>query len=165
MAPGEICFPGGHIETGESAGKTAFRETEEEMGIPASNIKFLGRGDTMRGFAGFTLYTTIGEVSYEDYLAITPEETEVEEGFLVSVSQFMDNPPYIYKSDVYADRTDFPYELAGISEDYPWARGTWDTVIYNVKDKEGKDRIVWGLTGGIVRHVMDQLREATDEYR
>lgn len=165
MAPSEICFPGGHIEPGESAGRAALRETEEELGIPMNNIKFLGRGDTMRGFAGFTLYTTIGQVKYDDYLAIKPELSEVAEAFLVSVSQFMEHPPYVYSSDVYADRSDFPYELAGIGEDYPWAKGKWETVIYNVIDREGNKRIVWGLTGGIVRHVMDQLLEATYEYR
>ena len=39
------------------------------------------------------------------------------------------------------------------------------TVIYNVKDIDGNERIVWGLTGGIVRHVMSQLAEAEDVYR
>jgi len=165
MAPGEICFPGGHMEGSESAGRCAMRETMEELGIPMERIRFIGRGDTLTGFSGFTLYTTMGEVSYEDYLKVTPEESEVAEAFLVEVSEFMDNPPYVYTSNVYADRSDFPYELAGISEDYPWSMGTWNTVIYNVQDTNGKDRIVWGLTGGIVHHVMEQLEEAGNVYR
>lgn len=163
--PGEICFPGGHLEEGESAGRCAMRETEEELGIPAERITFIGRGDTVRGFANYTLYTTIGKVEYEDFLNMKPEETEVAEGFLVKVSEFMDKEPYVYKSEVVAKRDDFPYELAGITPDYPWTMGKWDTVIYNVKDISEKDRIVWGLTGGIVRHVMSQLAEAEDVFR
>ena len=165
MSSGEICFPGGHMEGRESAGRCALRETEEEMGIPASRIRFIGRGDTMRGFSGYTLYTTIGEIKYEDYLNMNLEPTEVAEGFLVRVSEFLEKPPYIYSSDVIADRTGFPYELAGIKEDYPWSMGKWDTVIYNVIDIKGNHRIVWGITGGIVRHVMDQLEEIIHDYR
>ena len=150
MDPGEICFPGGHMEPGESPGRCALRETEEELGIPMNNIRFLGRGDTLKGFSGYTLYTTMGEVMYQDYLDMKPDEAEVAEGFLVSVNEFMEKEPYVYSSEVVADRTGFPYELAGISEDYPWSKGKWDTVIYNVKDMNGKDRIVWGLTVGIV---------------
>ena len=165
MSSGEICFPGGHMEAGESAGRCALRETEEEMGIPSDRIRFVGRGDTMKGFSGYTLYTTIGEIKHEDYLNMNIEKSEVAEGFLVKVSEFLDKPPYVYKSNVIADRSDFPYELAGIYEDYPWSMGTWDTVIYNVEDIEGKHRIVWGITGGIVRHVMDQIEELIDSYR
>ena len=165
MSAGEICFPGGHMEPGESAGRCAFRETEEELGIPTENIRFIGRGDTMRGFSGYTLYTTMGEVSFDDYLNMKPDSSEVAEGFLVKVSQFLDNPPYVYSSEVIADRTGFPYELAGISSDYPWSTGKWDTVIYNVEDINGNHRIVWGITGGIVRYVMDQIEEIIHGYR
>lgn len=165
MSSGEISFPGGHMEPGESAGHCALRETEEEMGIPVKNIRFVGRGDTMKGFSGYTLYTTIGEIKYEDCQHMTLEKNEVAEAFLVKVSEFLDNEPFVYESDVIADRTDFPYELAGISEDYPWSMGKWHTVVYNVNDINGVHRIVWGITGGIVWHVMDQLREAIETYR
>ena len=165
MDPGEICFPGGHMEPGESAGRCAFRETEEELGIPAKNIKFIGRGDTLRGFSNYTLYTTIGGVDYEDYLNMKVEASEVAEGFLVKVSEFLNAEPCVYSSTVIADRTDFPYEYAGIKEDYPWSVGKWDTVIYHVNDIDGNERIVWGITGGIVRHVMDQLEEIVNNYR
>ena len=35
----------------------------------------------------------------------------------------------------------------------------------DLKDIKGIERIVWGITGGIVKHVMDQLTEATDVFR
>ena len=62
--PGETCFPGGHIEPGETAEQCAVRETEEEVGIPASNIKVIGQGGTLfnGGRGGFALYSFIGEV-------------------------------------------------------------------------------------------------------
>ena len=41
--PGEICFPGGHIEAGENCIDTALRETNEELGIQTSSILVLQR--------------------------------------------------------------------------------------------------------------------------
>jgi 8-oxo-dGTP pyrophosphatase MutT (NUDIX family) len=37
-----IAFPGGHLDPGESALAAAFRETQEEIGVPASDIELLG---------------------------------------------------------------------------------------------------------------------------
>ena len=39
---GQIAFPGGRIENGETPLETALRETEEEIGIQTENIKILG---------------------------------------------------------------------------------------------------------------------------
>jgi 8-oxo-dGTP pyrophosphatase MutT (NUDIX family) len=39
---GQIAFPGGRIEKGETALETALRETEEEIGIQTENIKIIG---------------------------------------------------------------------------------------------------------------------------
>jgi 8-oxo-dGTP pyrophosphatase MutT (NUDIX family) len=41
--PGEICFPGGKKEEfDESLWATALRETQEEIGLPASEIEYIG---------------------------------------------------------------------------------------------------------------------------
>ena len=42
---GEVCFPGGRMEPGESDVNCALRETEEELSIPRSEITVLGRSD------------------------------------------------------------------------------------------------------------------------
>lgn len=40
---GQICFPGGRTESVESPVEAAFRETEEEIGVPSKQIAFLGK--------------------------------------------------------------------------------------------------------------------------
>ena len=37
--PGEVCFPGGHMESGETPAACALRETEEELSIPSAAIR------------------------------------------------------------------------------------------------------------------------------
>ena len=65
--PGEICFPGGHVEKGEDPLLCALRETEEETGILATSIEVIGPADTIFGYANYMLYSYAGIISYEDY--------------------------------------------------------------------------------------------------
>ena len=43
---GEVCFPGGRMEPGETPEHCALRETWEELGIPPEDIRLLGRADS-----------------------------------------------------------------------------------------------------------------------
>lgn len=45
-ASGEYCFPGGHLEYGETFEECCRREVREETGIEIENIRFLFLGNT-----------------------------------------------------------------------------------------------------------------------
>ena len=45
--PGEVCFPGGRMEPGETPEECALRETWEELGIPPQSVRLLGRLDLL----------------------------------------------------------------------------------------------------------------------
>lgn len=155
IAPGEICFPGGHLERGETPVMCALRETEEELGIPRDKIEVLGDGDFLRGFSGFTIYTVPGRMEYEDYLNIKLNPYEVAEAFLVPIRFFLENPPVVARSKIKTIRDDFPYELAGIDRNYNWDTGFTETAIYSPVS-DGK--IIWGLTANIIRHLIEELK-------
>ena len=52
---GEVCFPGGRMEAGESPADCALRETEEELSIPRQEITLFGASDFICNQRGFLL--------------------------------------------------------------------------------------------------------------
>ena len=144
--PGDICFPGGRIEAEETKVEAALRETEEEIGIPAENIRVLGQFDTVHGYSGYSIYTFVGEVQYEDYQVRKLNSDEVAETFLVPLDFFMENEPYVFTADIAEDVSEFPYELYGVSEDYFWGKSSVEMPLYKY---EGRN--IWGITGRIIR--------------
>ena len=154
--PGEVCFPGGHVEEGEDPCQTALRETFEEIGIAEERIELIGPGNILYGYANFTLYTYLGVISYEDYCSAQLSKDEVDEIFLVKLTDLADNPPQVFRETVSAGiDEDFPYEKLGIRRDYPWRAGKWDIPIYEIDG-----RIIWGLTARITANLIEVLRRA-----
>jgi 8-oxo-dGTP diphosphatase len=45
---GEWCFPGGHLEMGETVFETAKRETKEETGLDVTPVELISVADEMR---------------------------------------------------------------------------------------------------------------------
>ncbi|MCI5687702.1 MAG: CoA pyrophosphatase [Emergencia sp.] len=153
--PGEICFPGGHVEAGESPRDCALRETFEEIGIPAEKISLMGAGNILYGYANYTLYTYLGAVDYETYCSAKLQKDEVDEIFLVRLSDFEKHPPKVFSEKVYTEiDKDFPYEEVGIGRDYAWRVGRWDIPIYQIDG-----RVIWGLTARITGDIIKTVRE------
>ena len=152
--PGEVCFPGGHIEPGETPETCALRETWEELGIPEESVKVLGRLDFIAHRANFIMYPILGVVEAGALERMNPNPDEVGETFLVPVSHLLNNPPQEYTySLIPTTPENFPYELIGIPRDYRWQRGGENVPIY-----PWEGHAIWGLTGRITRHLMSWMR-------
>ena len=149
---GEVCFPGGRMEPGESAEQCALRETEEELGIPAAEVQLLGQSDFLCNQRGFLLRPVIGLVSETGMAALTPSPAEVAEIFTVPLSFFRRTEPEVYSYDLIPQvPADFPYEAMGISPDYPWSRGRSDVPVWYY---EG--HVIWGMTARILRDILSE---------
>lgn len=151
--PGEICFPGGHVEKGEDPLLCALRETEEETGILATSIEVIGPADTIFGYANYTLYSYAGIISYEDYCHANPSPDEVDELFLIPVEDIMQAPKTEYVENIRSEiDPDFPYEKVGITENYAWRVGQWPIPIYDLGDT-----VIWGLTAQLIGKFLENL--------
>ncbi|MCK5546688.1 MAG: CoA pyrophosphatase [Rhodospirillaceae bacterium] len=88
--PGQISFPGGHIDKVDAdASHAALRETFEETGIESKHISIIGSLDTYITRTGFSITPIIGFISTPFKLIADP--IEVAEIFEVPLAHFM-NP-------------------------------------------------------------------------
>ena len=70
--PGEVCFPGGKTEHGETAVQCALRETWEELAIPPEAVEVIGEMDFLHIRAGSLLRPVLGRVDSAALDAMSP---------------------------------------------------------------------------------------------
>ena len=151
--PGEVCFPGGRLEDGESAEDCAIRETAEELNISPKDIRIIAQMDFLHTYSNFTLYSMLGVIEYEVISKMSVNQDEVKEVFLVPLSFFENNEPEIYHFDILPNiGPDFPYEKINLTNGYNWRKGKSTVPIYRYED-----RVIWGLTARITKHLMDLM--------
>lgn len=142
--PGEICFPGGKLEKGETPQECAIRETVEELCVEPGRIEVFGPGDTFISPFNVIIYPYIGLI--RDYCG-TFNPDEVSEVITVPMDYFRDSQPENYKSTIVSRLPgDFPYERIPGGENYPWANGSHDILFY-----QRGHHLIWGITALIVR--------------
>jgi 8-oxo-dGTP pyrophosphatase MutT (NUDIX family) len=84
---GQIAFPGGMADSGDEGPiQTALRETEEEIGVPAAQIKILGQLEAFITPSDFAITPVVGFLS--DIPDFHPNLSEVAEIFLVPLEFF-----------------------------------------------------------------------------
>ncbi len=149
--PGEVCFPGGRMEAGESPEDCALRETEEELGLPRQTVRVLGPLDYIahRSDALLCPFLALADAGTR----LVPNPAEVEAVLRVPLDDLRRTPPLSCSYPLLPPPgEDFPYEALGISPDYPWQAGREEFPAYR-----WRGRVIWGMTGRITRHVLSLL--------
>ena len=90
---GEVCFPGGRMEPGETPSDCALRETREELGIPTENVTLLGPLDFLHLRTEALLYPVVGRVKPTELTL----SAEVADTFTVPLEWLRAHPPKVYR--------------------------------------------------------------------
>lgn len=151
--PGEISFPGGRIEVGESPREAAIRETCEELLLKKNEIEIYSESDYLINPYSAIIYSFIGEIK-KDFDKIKPSKDEVDEAFLVPLDFFFENKPKAYLNRLEYERAaDFPYDLIPNGKNYKFKSGQEETLFYQYEDK-----IIWGFTAKITKNFIDKIK-------
>ncbi|HUO21052.1 MAG TPA: CoA pyrophosphatase [Caulobacteraceae bacterium] len=128
---GQIAFPGGRSDPGETAGRTAVREAQEEIGLQPSQVELLGQSTRFRLLTGFDVTPVVGFVAADFQPATDP--LEVAEVF---------EAPFAFLMDP-ANRERRLREAPGPPR---WHYAiTWG------------DRVIWGATAAMLKGLHDRL--------
>lgn len=153
--PGEVSFPGGRMELGESFEETAIRETMEELNLREENIEILGELDYLISYANLEIHCFLGTISGVNVDNIVPNPEEVDHIFTVPLEYFLKVEPKGYYMDlknVYND--EFPYNLIPGGKDYKFRRARRTIYFY-----EYNDYIIWGYTASMIKHLTEILKD------
>jgi 8-oxo-dGTP pyrophosphatase MutT (NUDIX family) len=77
--PGQVAFPGGKIDPGETPVEAALRETWEELGIRPGLVQVIGTGDMYRTHSGYEITPVLATVPQD--VEINPNPAEVAQWF------------------------------------------------------------------------------------
>ncbi|HKJ42445.1 MAG TPA: CoA pyrophosphatase [Sunxiuqinia sp.] len=75
--PGQVSFPGGKIEEGESPELTAIREAEEEVGISPLDVRLLGRlSELFIPVSSYSIFPYVGWMDQKPQFTLNKDEAE-----------------------------------------------------------------------------------------
>lgn len=86
---GQVSFPGGRREPGETAVEAALRESEEEIGLAAKHVSILGQLNPLMTVTQFVVTPVVGTLPWPYELRLNP--VEVAHSFGVPVRWLMDS--------------------------------------------------------------------------
>lgn len=134
--PGQISFPGGKREKGESIRTAALRETEEEIGVAGSDITLIGRLPSFDAVSEYRITPFIGILDPNARLTANPGE--VEDIFEVPFSFLMDDSNHKPRNVVFDGEN---HRLIDMPYDSP----------------DGTHRNIWGMTAMMIYRLYERL--------
>jgi 8-oxo-dGTP pyrophosphatase MutT (NUDIX family) len=130
--PGQIAFPGGKIDAGETPVEAALREAWEELGILPEAVRVIGESDRYPTGSGYDITPVVGLVPAD--IRIDPNPTEVAQWFEAPLDFLLDPSNH---SENWIEFEGAMHRYFGI---------TW------------REHEIWGVTAGIIVNLSRRLR-------
>lgn len=147
--PGDICFPGGAVQDGETPLRTAVREACEELLIEPDQIDVICACDVFHNASGIVYPFAAWLSGYDGRFSAD----EVAEVFTVPLDFFTGTEPVVCTSEmIRKPDQDFPYDLIRGGRNYKWPKRMDKELFYSY---EG--RTIWGITARILKGFLDVL--------
>lgn len=137
---GQIAFPGGRHDPGETAVQTALREAHEEVGLDPAAVEVLGIMPAYRTGTGFLITPVIGWIAEAPKVEAQPDEV----------------------ADLFEVPWDFLMNVANHRRDHldpPAGPRRWFWAM------PFEERYIWGVTAGMIRALHDRLYGAEPDPR
>ena len=148
--PGEVCFPGGHIEQGEAPRDAAIRETCEELLVDARSVRIIADLGNVVGPGGMPLWVYVGTL---DGYGNTFDAKEVDRVFTVPLAWLQAHEPQVYRGELAPVMPDdFPWDSIPQGREYPWRRHSHEVPFYF-----GAEPLIWGFTARMVHRLVRLL--------
>jgi len=106
---GQIAFPGGRIDPGESAAQAAVREAHEELLMDPQSVELIGVVEPYRTVTGYVVTPVIGVIPPD--LPLTAHEHEVADWFEAPLDFLLDPANQQYRSALFQGQTRHYYEI------------------------------------------------------
>ncbi len=146
--PGDICFPGGAVEKGETPEEAVIREIAEELLLAEDQIELHEECCQLVNDTSIIHCFPCRLFGYKG--GFNPEE--VAETFFVPITFFENTPAKIYEVDwkpVFPD--DFPFDKIYGGRNYGWRPRKSRIRFY-----EYEGRVIWGMTAKIIESYVKQ---------
>lgn len=150
--PGEICFPGGSIEDGESPKEAAMRECYEEIGIKPFDIEIISELDLFVPNNNMVLYPFLGYI--KDGTSFVINKDEVKELLIVPLDYLLNTEAKSVENKIITiPSDDFPYEYIKEGKNYKFREGSYRVVFYKYNDY-----VIWGMTAKILENFLEIIK-------
>jgi 8-oxo-dGTP pyrophosphatase MutT (NUDIX family) len=129
---GQVAFPGGRMDAGETPADAALRESWEEVGLEHRFVRLVGLGDTHETGTGFSITPVVGFI--RPGFELKAFDAEVAEIFELPFAFLMDATNHQLRSMTASDGVERRFYAM-----------------------ERNGRTVWGATAGIIRALRERL--------
>ena len=149
--PGDICFPGGAVEIGETPEEAVVRELSEELLLSKEQIDLHEETSLL---VNDSAIIHCFPCNISDYSGSFNQE-EVAEVFLVPLSFFENTQAKVYTVDwkpVFPE--DFPFDKIYGGKNYGWRPRKSRIRFY-----EYEGRVIWGMTARIIENFVHSTKK------